>query len=199
MAARVAEIEKQRRRRIVKHRNAPVLGDVCDATILIELVEPVRQPARLANINLITAIAVDIAHRDSVVAVDVNSAGRIQAPAPVWHAAQHLLSERFRIPEQFGGDVAEERPRRSDERLFERLESRKAAVTPGLLPEPDPVMQQAAGRARDFVAHPALREYEKPGAANVTELCDPLFETRQKVQIGAVEFGGEYAVRDGLV
>src|SRR5579863_3826531 len=60
-------------------------------------------------------------------------------------------------------------------------------------------MQQAVGSTRDFVPQASACEHKKPGAANLAELCDPLFEARLEVQTGAVEFGGKYAIREGIV
>ena len=47
----------------------------------------VRQAARLADIDFVHAVVIDISHGDAIAAVDVDAGGRIEPGAPIRNAA----------------------------------------------------------------------------------------------------------------
>ena len=100
------------------------LRDVAEAPVAVVLVEPVRQAARLADVDLVEAVAVDIRGGDSVLAVDVDSGGRVEARAPVRERRAPVVAERRVAAERVARDVAKPGSRSKGQRLLDRLKAR---------------------------------------------------------------------------
>src|SRR5215831_13870721 len=119
----VSEIHKQGGDGVVQYANTGAFREVLHRAIRPPPVEPVRQPGRLTHINLVPSVSIDISNRDAVVSVNVDSAGRIQTPPPIWHATAQLEIKRLRPSEYRGRYIFKQRLRRLDQGLRERFEA----------------------------------------------------------------------------
>src|SRR3984957_9329139 len=70
----VLKVGEQRTSGVVEHPHSRFFSDVFEAAIAPVAVEPVGQARRLANIEIIEAVIIEITHRDAIVAVNVNPA-----------------------------------------------------------------------------------------------------------------------------
>ena len=135
----IAEIEKQGLSRIVEDPDARLLGDVAPVAIRSPAVEPVRQASRLANVQFIPAIRVDVADSEALVAIHADPRRQIQSRPPVRDAFGQLFAKARHAPEKFRSQVGEKRRRRSRHALLERFESEQLSVLPSHPPQSDPV------------------------------------------------------------
>ena len=140
----------------------------------MEFIEPVRQATGLADVHFVPTVAIDVTNSDSVVPVDIDARGGIDARPPVRDSAQHLLAELIVSAEQLRGYVAEERLAGLDQRLLNRVELYEAAIFPRLLPQPHPILEALRPGAFDFVADDVVRQHEIAGASNCAERSEPL-------------------------
>ena len=102
--SRVMEVCKKCAGGFVKDAEAGALRDVFRFGSN-DFVQTVRQSARLANIDLVSAVVIDVGYCDSLVAKDVDPAGGIQARTPEGIAGQQLLLERFCAAKDLLGNV----------------------------------------------------------------------------------------------
>ena len=65
-------------------------GDVFKRAVATIAVKAIGQPRRLADINIVEAVAVDVADRDPVMTIDIDAAGLIEHGSPVVGSMQHL-------------------------------------------------------------------------------------------------------------
>ena len=123
LAADVSEIDEQSGGSVVQHAHAGAFRDVLHRAIGTSLVEPVRKPGRLAHINLIPSVSIDVSYGDAVVSVNVYPEAESRRASPVRHTAAQLEIERLGPSKQRRRYVLEQRPRRADQRLRERFEA----------------------------------------------------------------------------
>ena len=90
LVATVAEIRKQRAGSVLEDAEPGDVRDVLESSIPAIAIEAVRQTSRLADVDVIEAVAINVSHCDSVVPVDVDAAGLIKNGAPVVGPMQHL-------------------------------------------------------------------------------------------------------------
>jgi hypothetical protein len=97
LASRIVEVGKKGAGRFVQHaqprafRN--IFGGNVPGSIGANLVQAVWQAARLAHINLIHAIVIDIGDRDSLVPVNVDATRRIEPRPPIRISMKELFTE----------------------------------------------------------------------------------------------------------
>ncbi len=142
--ARIAEVGEQRAGGLVQHAQARALSDIFGRSIGANLVQAVRQAARLAHVDLVHAVVVDVGDGDSLVAVHVDAARRIEPRPPVGIARNELFAERIHGAEDMLRHVAKIRLRRSHDVLDYGLEIRQ-------LPDAGVIL----GVGLDLVAHAA--------------------------------------------
>ena len=94
LQAGIAEIHEQRAGCRIENTDAGAIRNVFQRPIAPIAIEPIGKTARLAHVDLVPAVAVDISHRDTVVAVHVDSRRRIQTRPPVRDPVRELLIER---------------------------------------------------------------------------------------------------------
>src|SRR5450432_1260280 len=87
----VAEIGEKRAGGFIENAGSSAGGYIFRRTIGTHLVQPVRKSARLADVDLVGAVVVDIGHGDSLVPVNVDAHGGIQPRAPIGIAVEKLL------------------------------------------------------------------------------------------------------------
>src|ERR1700683_1289443 len=123
--AGVAQIDEERGLRVVQDVETGGLRETPQAAASIMFIKPVRQAPRLADVDLIPAVAIDVGNRDSQLAVEIDAAGRVQARAPVGHTSGKLVVEGALAIEDRAGDIPEPRLVCIGQCLFDRLEASK--------------------------------------------------------------------------
>ncbi len=103
----IKKVGKQGAGGIVENTDTGLVGDILEGPIAAIAVETIGKPCWLAYVEVIVAIAVKIADRQSVVSINVNTAGGIQLRAPKVGSGKHLLSERRISSKRLQGNVAE--------------------------------------------------------------------------------------------
>ena len=88
----VLKVGKQSARSIVQHADSGFLRYIFKCSVAAVAVEPIWQSRRLADIEIIESIIVEIARGHTVVAVNINAARAIQDSSPVIGPAKHLVS-----------------------------------------------------------------------------------------------------------
>ena len=76
--AEVSKVEEQCLGGVVQNSDARLLGSVPPDPVGRPAVEPIGQPARLAHVQLVPSVIVDVADRHSLVAVDPDTGSGIQ-------------------------------------------------------------------------------------------------------------------------
>src|SRR5207244_114907 len=66
------------------------LRDVFERSVSSIAIKTIRQTGRLAQINIIETVIVDVAYRNTIVTVDINAASAIQKRSPVVSTAKQL-------------------------------------------------------------------------------------------------------------
>ena len=94
LEAGISQIDKQRACRFIENIQTRLFRNLAKASTLLDLVKTVWQPARLADVDLVASVTVDVRGRNSVLAVLVDARGGVQARAPVRNAARQLLRKR---------------------------------------------------------------------------------------------------------
>ena len=74
----VPQVEEQCLGRLVQHADTGFVRLVDPTSILLPTVQAVGQPARLTHVEFVPAIAIDVAHRQPLIAVDSNPSCRVQ-------------------------------------------------------------------------------------------------------------------------
>ena len=92
LPAVVVEVGENRAGRIFEQSDSGRLGDVLERSVAAIAIEPVGKAGGLADVEIVEAVAIDVADRNAVVAVDVDAAGAIENRAPIIDAAQHLFA-----------------------------------------------------------------------------------------------------------
>jgi len=105
LAARVGEVGEDRTGGAIEHADSGLFGHIGECAVPAVLVEPVGQAGRLADIDVVQAIAVEVANRDAVVAVDVDAACAVKDGAPVIDAVEHLLAIGDVLAQRRGGYI----------------------------------------------------------------------------------------------
>ena len=82
-----------------------MLGHIDEGAIPAVLIKAVGQPRGLADVDVIETVAVEVAGRNAVVAIEVDSACAVEHGAPVIDAEQHLLAVRGVLAQHGGGNV----------------------------------------------------------------------------------------------
>src|SRR5579875_137296 len=153
----------------------------------MNLIQPVRKAAGLANIDLVHAVVVDVADGNTVASIDVYGRGRVETRAPVWNALQQLVLVGRDMGEDFGADIAKEGLGRGCEMLLHRREREQLAIGPGLSPMADAIEELAIALTGNFEANQTVRERKELRAANCAESFDPMPPAGGDIRIGCVE------------
>ena len=89
----VVEIGKERAGGVFEESDAGRFGDVLEGAVAAVAIKPVGQAGGLANVEIVEPVAIDVADRDAIVAVDVDAAGAVENRAPIVGAVQQSASE----------------------------------------------------------------------------------------------------------
>ena len=103
----VFEIREQRARRAIQHAHSSGLGHIFEGSVAAIAIEPVGKSGRLADIQIVESVVIEISHRQAVVAVNVDPARSIENRAPVVDPAKHLSFVRFSLAESLRGNINE--------------------------------------------------------------------------------------------
>ncbi len=207
LASRVAQIQEQRGAGPVEHAQTRTLGDVVEAAVAAVLVETIRQSPRLADVDFVPAVTIDVPDGHAVGPVDVDATGRIDPGAPMRNAAAELSLERLRRGKRAGRDVDEQRLLGRCSGLLQRRELEQAIVAPDLSPVTDPVFEASRRTAADLIANLDANvvpgrcldpRHEEPRGSNVSHLIEPSAETGLERFRIAVEDAFEDPFADGL-
>ena len=79
----VLKVGEQSARGVVEHADSGLFRYVFKGSVAAVAVEPIWQSGRLADIEIVEAVIVEVARRHAIVAVNVNAACAIQNRAPV--------------------------------------------------------------------------------------------------------------------
>src|SRR5215813_5800969 len=93
LPAQIAQVQKQSTGGFIQHVDVRLRTDVYEAAVNV-FVQTVRQPAWLADIYLIHAIIIDVAHGNAIAAVNLDYGGGIEPRNPKGHAPRKMLCER---------------------------------------------------------------------------------------------------------
>ena len=150
LAAIIVKIRKKSARRIFKDANAGCFRDVVERSVATVSIKPVGETGRLANVDIVEAIVIDVANSHAVVAVNVNAARAVQTGAPIVHSVNELLGIRGIVTDRLLRDIRKP------------LLSGSAA---GLAVSP-PVLEPVVGRPLQLPKSHALFTMEISSAAN---------------------------------
>src|SRR6185312_1246045 len=109
LPAGVAEIKEERAGSIVEDADAPGLRYILEIAAGMVSVKPVGEAARLADVDLVYAVAVDIPYRDAVAAIHIDAAGGVETSAPVGDSFRELFGKRWGLLEYGRGHIAKKR------------------------------------------------------------------------------------------
>src|ERR1700676_4495811 len=101
----VLKISEKRASRAIQHADSRLLRHILKRSIPLIVIETVRKSRRLADVQVVESVVVNISGRQAVVAVNVDAAGPIQNGAPVINSVKHLLFVRFRLAQRLGSNV----------------------------------------------------------------------------------------------
>ena len=101
----VIDVDNQRARCVFEDADAGRFGNVLECAVAAISIKPVRKSARLANIEVIKPVVVDVANGNAVVTVDINAASAVEHGPPVVCSTQKLRRIGSVAPERGRGDV----------------------------------------------------------------------------------------------
>ena len=78
LTAIIVEIGEERAGRVFQDAQAGRFGDVLKRSVAAVAVEPIGQARRLANVEIIETVVVDVGDRNAVVSVDVDARGAVE-------------------------------------------------------------------------------------------------------------------------
>ncbi len=94
LAPVIIEVGEQGAGGVFQNTEAGMLGDVFKRAVAAIAIETVGKPRRLADIEVIESVVVDVSNRDSVVAVDVDARRAVEYGSPVIGTVQELVRVR---------------------------------------------------------------------------------------------------------
>src|ERR1017187_308921 len=150
---RIAQVDEKGAGRIVEDIESGFLRYVPEMALSIVAVKTVGQTARLTDIDLVQAVAIDVGHGDSVLAIDVDAACRVETRSPVRGPLGELVVKRRDAGERGAGDVAKPRFIAERERLFDGFEKGGGAVIPYQLPDADAVLEPPRVPAANVISN----------------------------------------------
>jgi len=122
LAAGITEIREDRGGCRVENAHSRVFGNVCQGSIATIPVEAIGETARLADVDLVLPVSIDVADRDTVVPMDIDSRRGIETRPPVGYPVRELRIERRNPAKGISSDIAKQRRGGGCECLFDRLE-----------------------------------------------------------------------------
>jgi hypothetical protein len=163
LVAVVVHVGEEGLRRVVEDGQARPLRRVLEGAVTPGPVEPVGKPRRLGDVEVLEAVAVGIADRDTVVAVRVPGQHAVDRRAPGIEARGELASERVGSSQGGRGDLGENwkwgaAAEVRDRRPFVHAPAIRAAApmhAPGPRPFDAPGIRALT---RDVVAHVGARQ-----------------------------------------
>ena len=105
--ALVLEIGEQRAGGVIQHSDAGCFRHIFKCSIAAIAIEAVGKSRRLADVEIIKSVVVEISGGQAVVAVDVDADSAIQNRAPVVHSVKHLVFVGRGLAESLRRDVNE--------------------------------------------------------------------------------------------
>jgi len=145
---------------------AGVFGDVLECAIATVAVETVGKSSGLADVEVVEAVAGDVAYGEAVVTVDIDAASDIEDAAPVVDAALELGRVGGIAAECCGGDVGVGWVGAAASCFFQRLppeyQELSGSALPFQIPFADALLAMEAGAsANEFVMHAGLHSRGK--------------------------------------
>ena len=116
----VVDIDKKRARGVFDDADARCFRDVLKGSVASISIEPVRNAAGLAQIEVVKSVAIDVANRNAVVAVDIDAASAVEHRAPVVRSMHELRRIGRITPERRSRDVDIARASGAAPRLIQR-------------------------------------------------------------------------------
>src|SRR6266446_316898 len=109
LPAVVINVGKQRARRVSKKPHSRRFRDVLERPVSAVPVKPVGKPRRLANIQVVESVAINVANRHAVVPVNINPARTVHHRAPSINAWHKLRAVRSTTREDARRNILEHR------------------------------------------------------------------------------------------
>src|SRR5579859_5418395 len=94
LVAPVVKVGKQRTRSTIENADSCLFGYIFKGSVTKIAVQPIGQPGRLTDIQVVKSVAIKVAGRDAVVAVDIDPTSAIENGAPIIKAPEHLMFVR---------------------------------------------------------------------------------------------------------
>ena len=98
LMARVAQVGEQAEGRIVQDIQAGFVRDIAEMAVSIVLIQAVGQASGLKNVDLVPAVAVDIRNGDPELAIEIDTASRIETRPPERNCRATIARERMARP-----------------------------------------------------------------------------------------------------
>ena len=89
---------------------AGTFGNIFSGPVCADFVKPIGQSARLAHIDFVDTVVIDIANRKTLVPVHIDTGRGIHASAPVRIAIEQLLTKRTSRTKHVAGNVTKPGP-----------------------------------------------------------------------------------------
>src|ERR1700736_6056981 len=145
LAPTVIEIREEGARRIFQNYKSGQLGNVFKGAVAAVPEQTIGKPGRLANIKIVKAIAINVGDRDSVVPINIDTAGAVKYRSPVIRAMKKLRSVGVIRAKCMFGDIDKHGSHRAAPRLLENLPASKRQLlrrrkSPGHLPVADTLL-----------------------------------------------------------
>src|SRR5437660_10911151 len=88
LATVIVDVGEKRAGRVFDDPDFGCLLDVFERSVSSIAIKTIRQTGRLAHINIIETVIVDVAYRNTIVTVDINAASAIQNRSPIISSAK---------------------------------------------------------------------------------------------------------------
>src|SRR6185437_7175655 len=163
---------------IFQHTYPGRLGDVPKGTVAAIVKQAIRKTGRLADVNVVKTVVVNVAHGNPVVSVDINTASAVENGAPVIGPARQLRGVARISTQGLGRDIGENGSLRAAAALFPRppvaqLESGTRHRFPLQVPMADTLLtMKIVARAHHFVAHTSLQSSGRVGCGEGRRAAD---------------------------
>ena len=118
LKSRIPKVDEQGAGGIVEHAHSGLFRYVFKGSVALVAVKTIGQSRGLAEIEIVEAVVVEVAHGSAVVGVNVHADRAVKDRAPIVGAVKQLLVVRFGRSESLVRDVNKHWPARNAQRLL---------------------------------------------------------------------------------
>ena len=106
----VLKVGEESARGIIEYTDSGFFCYIFKCSIAPVTVKPIWQASRLADIEIVETVIIEIARCHAIVTVNINAASSVENRPPIIDAVKHLVRVRLHAPESLGGNVNEHWP-----------------------------------------------------------------------------------------